>query len=69
MRRHQAILMSAHTIFNVKMKIALIYPKSVTMGFCSKGLKNKFETTVVNEPLVFEPLKFYFTWSRADLYP
>ena len=26
---------------------------------CSKGLKNEFETTVVNEPSVFEPLKFY----------
>ena len=29
------------------------------MGFCSKGLKNEFETAVVNEPSVFEPLKFY----------
>ena len=29
------------------------------MGFCSKGLKNKFETAMVNEPSVFEPLKFY----------
>ena len=28
------------------------------MGFCSKGLK-KFETAVVNEPSIFEPLKFY----------
>ena len=28
------------------------------MGF-SKGLKNEFETAVVNEPSVFEPLKFY----------
>ena len=25
----------------------------------SQGLKNEFETTVVNEPSVFEPLKFY----------
>ena len=29
------------------------------MGFFTKGLKNEFETTVVNEPSVFEPLKFY----------
>ena len=29
------------------------------MGFCSKGLKNEFETAVVNEPSVFETLKFY----------
>ena len=25
----------------------------------SKGLKNEFETAVVNEPSVFEPLKVY----------
>ena len=25
------------------------------------GLKNEFETAVVNEPLVFEPLRFYCT--------
>ena len=30
------------------------------MGFCSKGLKNEFETAMVNEPSVFEPLKFYY---------
>ena len=29
------------------------------MGFCAKGLKNEFETAVVNESSVFEPLKFY----------
>ena len=28
-------------------------------GICSKGFKNDFETAVVNEPSVFEPLKFY----------
>ena len=28
-------------------------------GIWSKGLKNEFETAVVNEPSVFEPLKFY----------
>ena len=28
-------------------------------GFCSKGLMNEFETAVVNEPSVFEPLNFY----------
>ena len=26
----------------------------------SKGPKNEFETAVVNEPSVFEPLKFYY---------
>ena len=34
--------------------------------FFSKGLKNEFETAVVNEPSVFEPLKFYC--SKADTY-
>ena len=34
------------------------------MGF-SKGLKNEFETAVVNEPSVFEPLKFYCNMKRA----
>ena len=29
------------------------------MGFFPKGLKNEFETAVVNEPSVFEPLKVY----------
>ena len=28
-------------------------------GICSKGPKNEFETAVVNEPSVIEPLKFY----------
>ena len=28
-------------------------------GIFSKGLKNEFETAVVNEPSVFEPLKLY----------
>ena len=28
-------------------------------GIFSKGLKNEFETAVVNEPAVFQPLKFY----------
>ena len=40
-------------------KITLIYPKSAARRFFSKGLKNEFETAVVNEPLVVEPLKFY----------
>ena len=29
------------------------------MGLFSKGLKNDFETAVVNEPSVLEPSKFY----------
>ena len=48
-----------YTIFNMKKKNNLNYPKSAAIGFLSKGLKRKFETAVVNEPSVFEPLKFY----------
>ena len=32
---------------------------NLQQGDFSKGLKNEFETAVVNEPSVFEPLKFY----------
>ena len=38
------------------------YPKLSQIcnyGISSKGLKKEFETAVVNEPSVFEPLKFY----------
>ena len=34
-------------------------------GDFSQGLKNEFETAVVNEPSVFEPLKFYCICSSA----
>ena len=47
-----------YTIFNMNKKNTLNYPKSAAIGFFSKGLKNEFETAVVNEPSVFEPLKF-----------
>ena len=43
----------------MKTKVTLKYPKSEALGFFSKGPKNEFETAVVNEPSVFEPLKFY----------
>ena len=49
-----------YTVFNIKKKkITLNYPISAAKGFFSKGLKNQFETAVVNEPSVFEPSKFY----------
>ena len=48
-----------YTIFNMNKKSTLNHPKSAAMGFFSKGLKNEFETAVVNEPSVSEPLKFY----------
>ena len=36
-------------------------------GICSKGLKKEFETAMVNESSVFEPLKFYCILAEADL--
>ena len=52
--------MSTHNIqfFNMKKnhhKLSQI----CRYGNFSKGLKNEFERVVVNEPSVFEPLKFY----------
>ena len=50
--------MSTHNIpFSIQnKKITINHPKSA-----AKGLKNEFETAVVNEPSVFEPLKFNCT--------
>ena len=54
----------------MKKKNNLNYPKSAAMGVVSKGLKNEFEIAVVNEPSVFEPLKFYCRWQRnAEVNP
>ena len=50
-----------YTILNIKKKITLNYSKSAAMGFFSKGFNNKFETAVVNELSVIEPLKVYCT--------
>ena len=53
--------MSTHNIpfLNVKKKIILELSLICNYGICSKGPKNEFETAVVNEPSVFEPLKFH----------
>ena len=48
-----------YTIFNIKTKITLNYPKYAAMGCFSKELKKEFEPAMVNEPSVFDPLKFY----------
>ena len=48
------------SIFNRKKKISLNNSKSAAMGFRTKGLKNELETAMVNEPSVFEPVKFYY---------
>ena len=56
-----------YTIFNIKKKITLNYPKSANMGFCPKGLKKEFETAVVNKPSVFEPLTFHCIYQQCFL--
>ena len=48
-----------YIIFNIYKKIILNYPKSAAFGSFVKGLKDEFETAEINEPSVFEPLKFY----------
>ena len=45
--------------FQFNKKITLNYPKSAVMRCFPKGLEREFETAVVNEPSVFESLKFY----------
>ena len=48
-----------YTIFNIKKKNNMHYPKFTAVGIFPDGLSNEFETAMVNEPSVFEPLKFY----------
>ena len=50
---------SQYTIFNMFTKNHPKLPEVCSYEIFSKGLKNEFETAVVNEPSVFEPLKFY----------
>ena len=57
--RGNSIKYTQYIIFNIIRKIIINYPKSAAMGFISKGLQNDFETAVVNEPSVFEPLTVY----------
>ena len=45
--------------FQYKREKSLNYPKFAAMVFFFKVFNNEFETAVVNEPSVFEPLKFY----------
>ena len=48
-----------YTFFNIKKKNHLKLFQICRYEIFSKGLKNEFETTVVNEPSVFEPLNVY----------
>ena len=48
-----------HTIFIIKRN----YPKS-SYGIFSLRLKRELDTAMVNEPSLFEPLKFYCSNAR-----
>ena len=48
-----------YTVFNINTKNHSKLSQVCSYEIFSKGLKNEFETAVVNESSVFEPLKFY----------
>ena len=48
-----------YTIFIIKKKNTPDYCKSAAMGFFLSYSRTEFEIAVINEPSVFEPLKFY----------
>ena len=48
-----------YTIFNIKKKITLNYPKSVAMRFFPRDLRMSSKQPWDNEPSVFEPVKVY----------
>ena len=48
-----------YTNFNIKKENHPKCSQICSYGIFSKGLKNEFEIDMVNEPSVFEPLKFY----------
>ena len=48
-----------YTVFNIKKENHTRLSQICSQGIFSYGLKNEFETAMVNEPSVFEPMKFY----------
>ena len=52
--------MSTHSIqFHDKIRKIPKYPFSCAIGRILYGLKKEFESSTVNEPHVFEPLRLY----------
>ena len=61
-----------YTQYNISQYEKENHPKlcqSCSYGICSKGPKNEFETAMVNEPSVFEPLKFFCIKCLNDTVP
>ena len=48
-----------YTIFSIKRKITLNHPKSVAMRFFFLRTQEQVRNSLVNQPSVFEPSKFY----------
>ena len=63
-------LMSAHNIpfSDIKQENHSKLSQICSSLSFSKGLKNEFEATAVNEPSVFEPLKFYRIFYHYNRY-
>ena len=51
-----------YTVFSITQKNHSKLSQVCSYEIFYKGLKNEFETAVVNESSVFEPLKFYCIW-------
>ena len=58
-----------YTIFNLKKENHPKLSLNLQPGDFFKGLKNEFKTAVVNEPSVFESLKFYCTSIKLAVRP
>ena len=56
-----------YNIFNMNKKKHSKSSKICSYELFSKGLKNVFETAMVNEPSVLEPLKFYCIYTVSRL--
>ena len=55
-----------YTIFQYKKENIHKLSQICNYGIFTKGHKNEFETAVVNERSVFEPLKVYCTYRSAQ---
>ena len=66
---HLADSNEQYTLFNIKIENHPKLSEICSNGIFSKGLKIEFETTLVNEPSVFEPLKVYCISKVVELLP
>ena len=57
-----------YTIFQYEKEKHPKLSEICSYGNFSKGLKNEFERAVINEPSVFEPLKFYCSLNTLPIF-